>query len=337
MTFRIQRIPGTDTIGLLIMATALKLNPQAWGILAWLRLIRLPTVFTAIANVLCGFVITHADAEFVEVLMDPSLLLLILASAGLYLSGMVLNDVFDADLDSRERPERPIPSGAISRKAATILGVLLMTIGVMAAAGVRWQQSGSFNSLWIAAFLVVAVLAYNALLKATLFSPFGMALCRFLNIMLGASAVGTWAQVWSGPQVYVATGLALYIVGVTLFSRNEAVRSSTPGLYFALLLVCMGVAFYGWVVLGNGDSASSRFSAVLALALVATNLTVRGVSVAGNPQPMLVQKTVGLMLLSIIFLDTATILGLTGNARLATLCLMLVIPATLLKRLIPLS
>ena len=27
---------------------------------------------------------------------------------------MVLNDVFDAEVDARERPERPIPSGRVS-------------------------------------------------------------------------------------------------------------------------------------------------------------------------------------------------------------------------------
>ena len=40
----------------------------------------------------------------------------------LYAAGMVLNDAFDAELDARERPERPIPSGRISRSRHGVLG-----------------------------------------------------------------------------------------------------------------------------------------------------------------------------------------------------------------------
>ena len=32
-----------------------------------------------------------------------------------YTAGMILNDVLDDDVDRRERPERPLPSGAVSR------------------------------------------------------------------------------------------------------------------------------------------------------------------------------------------------------------------------------
>ena len=34
---------------------------------------------------------------------------------------MVLNDVFDAEVDAREQPDRPIPSGRVSRRAAALL------------------------------------------------------------------------------------------------------------------------------------------------------------------------------------------------------------------------
>ena len=81
--------------------------------LTWLQLMRFPTVFTALSNILCGYLITH-KFRAVDLFQHGNLGLLLLASAGLYLGGMVLNDVFDAQLDAVERPERPIPSGDIS-------------------------------------------------------------------------------------------------------------------------------------------------------------------------------------------------------------------------------
>ncbi len=47
--------------------------------------------------------------------------------------GVVFNDVFDAKLDAVERLERPIPSGRASLQRATILGIVLLLIGVIAA------------------------------------------------------------------------------------------------------------------------------------------------------------------------------------------------------------
>jgi hypothetical protein len=51
-------------------------------------------------------------------------------SAGLYTSGMVWNDFFDVEQDRRERPDRPIPSGRVSRRTAGLLAATLMLVGV---------------------------------------------------------------------------------------------------------------------------------------------------------------------------------------------------------------
>ena len=75
--------------------------------LAWWQLMRAANVFTAASNVIAGFLLVQRDWQPVG-----PLLLLILASVCLYEAGMMLNDVFDAELDAVERPERPIPVGA---------------------------------------------------------------------------------------------------------------------------------------------------------------------------------------------------------------------------------
>ena len=78
---------------------------------------RLPNVFTAMADIFMGFWLTH------ETLSPIGVFLLLLASSSfLYTAGMVLNDIFDLEQDRRERPQRPLPSGRILRPNATVIG-----------------------------------------------------------------------------------------------------------------------------------------------------------------------------------------------------------------------
>ena len=44
----------------------------------------------------------------------------------------VLNDVFDLEIDRKERPERPLPSGLVSRSAAARFGFALLAGGIAA-------------------------------------------------------------------------------------------------------------------------------------------------------------------------------------------------------------
>ena len=82
---------------------------------AYLQLCRFPAVFTALADIVLGYLLTRTQVDSV-----PQLGLLLGASAGLYLSGMVWNDIFDRQQDAAERPKRPIPSGRVSLRAAIL-------------------------------------------------------------------------------------------------------------------------------------------------------------------------------------------------------------------------
>ena len=46
-------------------------------------------------------------------------------------SGMIINDIYDVEIDKINRPERPIPSGSVSLTQAKILFFLTLGIGVM--------------------------------------------------------------------------------------------------------------------------------------------------------------------------------------------------------------
>ncbi|MDG1895246.1 MAG: UbiA family prenyltransferase [Fuerstiella sp.] len=312
-------------------------QPARVSAITWLRLMRLPTVFTALTNVLCGFIVSSSERSLPDILALKQFWMLLLSSAGLYLGGMVLNDVFDAALDARERPERPISSGLISKKSAAVFGSLLMLTGVAAAglAGI-FAETGPV-SVCVALILAAAVVLYDSVLKNTAASPFGMAGCRFLNIMLGASCAGSWGNVWSGPQIAIAAALAVYVFGVTWFARNEAGESSRIALGSGLAIAMVGIAVNGWTAVKVMTVQSAATGALIALCLIAANVGLRCIQAIQVNQSKLLQKTVGFMLLNIIFIDATMVFCMTGSGRLASMVVIMVIPATLMKRVIPMS
>lgn len=302
-------------------------------VMAWLQLVRLPTVFTALSNILCGFLITHRTPQIrvAELTSQKELWLLLLSTSGLYLGGMVLNDVFDAKLDAVERPERPIPSGRISLRAAAVFGSLLMLAGVLAAA-----LAGT-PSVVVAALIVPCVLVYNGFLKSTIAAPLGMGTCRFLNLMLGASAVADWNTLWQALPVTIAAALGIYVVGVTVFARNEAGQSNPALLVCGMILLISGICLDAWAITQFGISENAASGSRMALLILSLNLLMRAAAAIPSGSARRIQKTVGLMLLCIIFLDAIMVFAMTADAKLAALVIMLVAPASLLRRIIPMS
>ncbi len=155
--------------------------------------------------------------------------LLLLSTIGLYGGGVVFNDVFDAKLDAVERPERPIPSGRASLQRATILGILLLLIGIVAATFVS-----PFSGV-LAAGIAVLALVYDKYGKHTPLGPVNMGLCRGLNLLLGVSAYeslfSSMAASEEGRFFYPASAIEnywpialipiVYIAAITMISRGE--------------------------------------------------------------------------------------------------------------------
>ena len=285
----------------------------------YLQLVRLPAVFTAIADIGLGFLITHDRPE-------PAwqFLLLILASSGLYLAGMALNDVFDREIDARERPNRPIPSGRVPLKSAIGLALALMVLGLVAAA------LAGMPSLLVAVLLAACILAYDGRLKGTLLGPPAMGACRFLNVMLGASAAPS--AVWAPPQVVVAAGLGIYIVGVTLFARQEAEQSRRGPLLAAAAVVNLGLAWLLAWVLWASSGRDTSFTATVMLAVILVIVNRRMAAALSNPTPQFVQTAVKTMLLTLVVLDATLIYFHTAEAVYAIATLALLIPALTLGR-----
>ena len=181
------------------------------NIRALLALIRPPNVFTAFADVIAGLLIARAAGAVI----GGQECVLIVASGCLYLAGIVLNDVFDREIDAVERPNRPIPSGAVSARFATVLALTLVGTGVALA----WLSSAESGVVALA--LTGAIVGYDAFTKHNAIGPVNMGLCRSLNFLLGLSPIlsngGSWAQVpLTGPIV-----LGLYVCCLTYIARDE--------------------------------------------------------------------------------------------------------------------
>lgn len=137
----------------------------------------------------------------------------------LYGGGVVLNDYFDEAIDRVERPERPLPSGRVSRLAARRLAIGLFLMGALAAATV-----GPL-SLALAIGIMISAGLYDAIGKHTPYGPLNMGFCRFLNLLLGVSAVPALL----GERLTLALLLMAHVAAVTVLSRGEVAGGKGAG------------------------------------------------------------------------------------------------------------
>lgn len=233
--------------------------------LAWWQLLRAANVFTAASNVIAGFLIVQHGFEPAAVLAT-----LIASSACLYLAGMVLNDFFDAEVDAVERPERPIPSGRISRSTAGFVGWNLLAAGVLASWLAAWLSHRPVAAL-IGALLAIAVVQYNSLLKNTWAGPVAMGWCRTLNVFLGASIA---ADLSDEPLAWAfAFGVGVYTVGLTYVARSEMVGNIARSLRVRNLVTRM---LQGFIVIDAiaATLAAGWMAGLAVLALLIPTLVI---------------------------------------------------------------
>jgi 1,4-dihydroxy-2-naphthoate octaprenyltransferase len=226
-------------------------------LIGFLRLTRPANIVTAISDILAGAAIAGYAGGIAEL---PLVLLLILATIGLYGGGVVFNDVFDAALDRVERPERPIPSGLITEREGSILGLSLLIAGVSAAIGVSTYPSGM-----IAFAIALAALIYDKWGKHhRILGPLNMGLCRGLNLLLGISLV---------PEVlnhygYVAVIPVIYIAAITMISRGEVHGGKSKVILFAAFLYLVVIASILFVSIEHGNSTYAVFFLVIFSSLI---------------------------------------------------------------------
>ncbi len=186
------------------------------------RLVRLPAALSVPGDTLAG-------AAAAGGLRGPGAWALPAASVCLYWAGMALNDYADREVDAVERPERPIPSGAVrpGEALAVAAGLTATGVGLAAAAGGR-------RAAGVGTALAATVWGYDLLLKRTPLAPLGMAAARGLDVLLGAGARPADAA-------RPALALAVHTLGVTALSRGE-VHGTRPRVAAGALLCTLASA-----------------------------------------------------------------------------------------------
>jgi hypothetical protein len=301
---------------------------------AYAQLVRLPNVFTAVADIALGaLAVGGLPSRWLP------FLLVALTSVCLYSAGMVWNDYFDVEQDRKERPFRPIPSGRISRSAAARFGTALFAAGALFAVLAGWtiavwdpQEMGSrlvWTPLVLALLLIAAILLYDGWLKRTVAGPLGMGLCRFLNVLLGLSVAGAFGG-WR--NVHLAVIVGVFIIGVTWFARTEARLSNQRALTAAASIMLLSLLIALPVPLGREESTGTLGTLLFPYLLVVLGFLI-GLPVCQaivTPAPPRVQAAVKRAIMGLVVLDAVLatpIVGLWG-----LFLLVLLVPALYLGR-----
>ena len=191
------------------------------------RVSNLPTVWT---NTLAGAVLAGAGG------FGAGFALLLVAFTLFYTGGMFLNDAFDAAIDARERPERPIPCGAITAREVFAWGFGQMAAGIalLAVIGLAPALAGLT--------LAAAITYYDWNHKTNPLSPVVMGLCRVL-IYVGAGLAYAHAlpgALWTGAAL-----LLCYLIGLTYVAKQENL-ARVENLW-PLLFLAAPVAYGAWL------------------------------------------------------------------------------------------
>jgi 4-hydroxybenzoate polyprenyltransferase len=280
---------------------------------AYAQLVRLPNVFTALADIGLGVLATGAALAH-----WPTYILLLVSSACLYAGGMVWNDFFDVEEDKKDRPFRPIPSGRVSRRAAANCGAALLAAGWGAALLSGWRAG------LIAGLLVAAILLYDGWLKRTWAGPIAMGTCRFLNVLLGWSAATAAGWPW-GIGIYLALLVGIYIAGVTWFARTEARTSNQTLLTGAAVLMLGGLVLALPVPVLTADLRAPHATSLLFPYLLVGFGFLVGFPVSraiSRPTPGYVQAAVKRAVLGLVVLDAVLATALVGTVGLVMLVLL---------------
>lgn len=264
---------------------------------AYAELVRVPNLFTAPPDVILGAALVVIAGSEPPV---PTVVGLAAASVMLYAGGTTLNDAFDAPIDTRERPERPIPSGRVSRRTAFGLGVALLLVAV----GIAFVVAGGPAAV-AAGLVAIAIVAYDGLLKGSAAGFLAMGITRGLNIVLGTTAVGSVALESPIQLLGVPAVVTAYIAAVTFMATRETEGGNRRAVAVAAAGAVAAVASLGWFLVGL-EPAALEVAVALAFAAAFCWWVGRPLRTAfADPVPGTVGPAVGACVLGLVLLDAA--------------------------------
>ncbi|MGH9972658.1 MAG: UbiA family prenyltransferase [Nitrososphaeraceae archaeon] len=266
----------------------------------YLILVRLPNLFTLPSNILVGLVIVSALTQTTYV----QVLLLVTISILHYCVGIILNDLCDFNIDKKERPYRPLPSGKISRKIAialvTIFSFLALTLSLMV----------GIPTLVISSILFAIIFGYDKYLKNTWAGPFTIASARVMNIMLGVSVNINSAS--SNPQfvilTFVLTITLVYVSLIGYMSRFEIHGfSNNVKLFLTPAVIAMIISSIILFTL----TGFFKYDSLVILALFSFIMFMTFHKIH-KKDSLGIQQIIQNMILSIIVLDSTFLSGIRG-------------------------
>jgi 4-hydroxybenzoate polyprenyltransferase len=204
-------------------------------LVAFLKLIRLPMVFTAMADSAAGALVGGGAGI-------GSIAGVMLVSALLYSVGMLLNDLVDVKRDRDLHPERPLVTGILSWRACMVFAVLAAALALLLAIAIdpvlELQSSGA-STTHLAVAILAAIVLYDLLTKHLgIVGAVNMGLCRALNLLLGMSVA---ADFYVGlPFAFVAFVYVMLVTSISLLEESPR-RWSYIVLMLALSVVPLGV------------------------------------------------------------------------------------------------
>ncbi len=286
------------------------------------QLVRIPTVFSSLSNVYAGFWIGGGVAGVKSLLLG-------LVAAGLYLmAGMALNDIADFKVDKAERPNRPLPSGAISLSTAWTLSIGMMVLGLVC------QGFANPVAACVGVLLIIAIFVYNFLLKGTFLGPVSMGTCRALNLLGGIAlcADGTTDLFFLPFRAkWALASLGFYIACVTFLARDEVGGNSLRRVrvFFAGLVVWV----FAWIgiALGHFSPLSILLLAVLFLHLKFLFNPLRNLW-RQPASPPATGKSIGALLRTLPFTDVLAMLVMHVTWPFALLGLLWMLPGPFLAK-----
>ena len=276
---------------------------------SYLQLIRFPGIFTVFSNVLLGFFVVQ------QLTFDWLALGFLLATSGcLFFAGMVFNDFFDYTVDKKQRPERPLPAGKISKNRAFYLGLCFLILANVFSALVGIQ------TLLVSLLMTGFILLYDVKLKnIPVMGILNLSLIRFFNVILGTTLVALSVDV-----MLIAIPVAVLVAGISIVAKTEDSQYSKRAESLNLAFI-VATIFYVNLLAFEGEIIFYIFIGIFISGIFVPFYFYKEKTKANT------QRKVTFQLLSIIILD-ASLLSIYSELIFAIVTLLLFVPAYFITR-----
>ncbi len=152
-----------------------------------------------------------------------------------------MGDYFDSEFDAKHKPDRPVPSGVLSKDILLIVGIPLMLVALLGGVIIPEMLSGDvrLNSLVLPVILLsLTIQNYSRYHKKSLFIGLPLiGLCRFFLVIFAVSSTAAFITIARGseakkipflepylilPIILYASAVCIYTIAFASVARTES-------------------------------------------------------------------------------------------------------------------